>query len=55
MPHCHAEGGAALLQIKLQLMLSYATNIAFYLLLKAQGRAVREHPVIDGTPIMTNQ
>jgi hypothetical protein len=28
-------------------MLSYATNIAFYLMLKAQGRAVREHPVID--------
>ena len=28
-------------------MLSYATNLAFYLLLKSQGRAVREHPVID--------
>ena len=41
------EGGVQLLQVKLQLMLSYATNIAFYLLLKAQGRAVREHPVID--------
>ena len=41
------EGGLRLLQVKLQLMLSYATNLAFYLLLKSQGRAVREHPVID--------
>ena len=41
------DGGLKLMQVKLQLMLSYATNIAFYLMLKAQGRAVREHPVID--------
>ena len=41
------ESGMKLLQVKLQLMLSYATNIGFYLMLKAQGRAVREHPVID--------
>ena len=41
------EGGVQLLQVKLQLMLSYATNISFYLLLKAQGRTVRDHPVID--------
>jgi U3 small nucleolar RNA-associated protein 3 len=41
------DGGLRLLQVKLQLMLSYATNLAFYLLLKAQGRTVREHPVID--------
>ena len=41
------DGGIAFLQVKMQLMLSYCTNLAFYLMLKAQGRAVRSHPVID--------
>jgi U3 small nucleolar RNA-associated protein 3 len=41
------EGGVSFLELKLQLLLSYCVNISFYLLLKAQGRPVREHPVID--------
>ena len=41
------DSGIQLLQVKLQLMLSYSTNLSFYLMLKAQGRAVRSHPVID--------
>ncbi|KAL1530936.1 hypothetical protein AB1Y20_001827 [Prymnesium parvum] len=41
------QGGLALLEAKLQLLLSYCTNIAFYLMLKARGAAVRDHPVID--------
>ena len=41
-----ASPGVALLQLKLQLLLSYCTNIAFYLLLKASGRPVRDHPVV---------
>lgn len=40
------SSGVALLQLKLQLLLSYCTNIAFYLLLKATGRTVRDHPVV---------
>jgi U3 small nucleolar RNA-associated protein 3 len=40
------SSGVALLQLKLQLLLSYCTNIAFYLLLKANGKTVRDHPVV---------
>jgi U3 small nucleolar RNA-associated protein 3 len=41
------DGGVRLLELKLQLLLSYCINLAFYLMLKSQGRAVRTHPVID--------
>ena len=39
-------GGLGYLQTKLQLLLSYCTNVAFFLALKASGAAVRDHPVI---------
>lgn len=34
------------MDVKFQLMLNYCTNVAFYLLLKAEGRRVTDHPVI---------
>ncbi|EOD14890.1 hypothetical protein EMIHUDRAFT_197520 [Emiliania huxleyi CCMP1516] len=40
-----ASPGVALLQLKLQLLLSYCTNIAFYLLLKASGRPAMRYRV----------
>lgn len=38
--------GVSYLEAKHLLLLSYCTNIVFYLLLKAEGRPVRDHPVI---------
>jgi U3 small nucleolar RNA-associated protein 3 len=38
--------GITFLDVKFHLLLNYCTNVAFYLLLKAEGRSVREHPVI---------
>jgi len=35
------------LQLKYKLLLSYCTNIGFYLLLKTEGKAVKGHPVIE--------
>jgi U3 small nucleolar RNA-associated protein 3 len=34
------------LEVKQQLLLSYCTNIVFYLYMKAQGRSVANHPVM---------
>lgn len=34
------------LQVKQQLLLSYCTNIMFYLLLKVEGKSVKNHPVM---------
>jgi len=39
--------GVSALQVKLHLLLCYVTNLAFYLLLKAEGRDVKDHPVLD--------
>ena len=39
--------GVTFLQVKLHLLLCYVTNLAFYLLLKAEGRSVKDHPVLD--------
>jgi len=38
--------GISFLELKYHLMLSYCTNITFYLLLKASGESVKDHPVI---------
>jgi len=34
------------LEVKQQLLLSYCTNVLFYLMLKAQGKSVHNHPVM---------
>jgi U3 small nucleolar RNA-associated protein 3 len=34
------------LEVKQQLLLSYCTNLVFYMLLKSQGKSVRNHPVM---------
>ena len=38
--------GVSYLEAKHLLLLHYCINIVFYLLLKAEGRPVRDHPVI---------
>jgi len=40
------EKGADYAHLKFHLIVSYCVNIAFYLLLKANGRSVKDHPVI---------
>jgi len=40
------EEGVAYLEGKQQLLLNYCLNLTYYLLLKAEGRAVKDHPVI---------
>eukprot|EP00026_Physarum_polycephalum_P005125 Phypoly_transcript_05153.p1 GENE.Phypoly_transcript_05153~~Phypoly_transcript_05153.p1 ORF type:complete len:668 (+),score=182.99 Phypoly_transcript_05153:65-2005(+) len=39
--------GISFLEVKNQLLLSYCINISFYLMLKAQGKQVKDHPVVD--------
>ena len=34
------------MEVKFNLLLSYCINIIFYLLLKNQGRSIKDHPVI---------
>ncbi|EME30443.1 leucine zipper factor-like protein [Galdieria sulphuraria] len=39
--------GMSLLELKYHLLLNYCINIAFFMLLKAQGVTVKDHPVLD--------
>jgi len=39
--------GSSYLEMKYHLLMSYCTDIVFYLLLKSEGKSVKEHPVID--------
>lgn len=41
------SNGVSLLEVKVHSLLSYITNIGFYLMLKLHGRSVGGHPVID--------
>ncbi len=38
--------GLSFLQLKYELLLSYCTHACFYLLLKAEGKPVQNHPVV---------
>eukprot|EP01051_Picozoa_sp_SAG22_P000898 SAG22_NODE_29_length_28404_cov_23.294153_19_plen_725_part_00 len=39
--------GSSFLEVKFHLLLSYCINVVFYMLLKAKGESVRDHPVIE--------
>ena len=41
------SSGLSFLELKNVLLLNYCMNLNFYLLLKAEGKAVKDHPVID--------
>ncbi|EKX44100.1 hypothetical protein GUITHDRAFT_153057, partial [Guillardia theta CCMP2712] len=40
------SNGVSYLELKLQLLLSYCTNLSFYLFLKLNGMSIMNHPVI---------
>eukprot|EP01116_Phalansterium_solitarium_P021307 TRINITY_DN6573_c0_g1_i3.p1 TRINITY_DN6573_c0_g1~~TRINITY_DN6573_c0_g1_i3.p1 ORF type:complete len:424 (-),score=177.54 TRINITY_DN6573_c0_g1_i3:760-2031(-) len=41
------SNGMSYLEVKFHLLLSYCINISFYMMLKAEGKSVKDHPVID--------
>jgi hypothetical protein len=45
--HYATQEGISYLEVKLHLLLSYCTNVMFYLLLKSSGKSVKDHPVIS--------
>eukprot|EP00742_Colponemidia_sp_Colp-10_P005701 GILJ01006094.1.p1 GENE.GILJ01006094.1~~GILJ01006094.1.p1 ORF type:complete len:583 (-),score=152.42 GILJ01006094.1:122-1870(-) len=38
--------GVSYLEVKLHLLLTYCINLSFYLVLKAEGKSIKDHPVI---------
>ena len=38
--------GMSYLDVRNSLMLSYMTNLTFYMILKAKGKTIEDHPVI---------
>jgi len=40
-------GGVAYLEVRQQLLLTYVSHLAFYLMLKAQGQSLSSHPVMS--------
>ncbi len=40
-------GGVAYLEVRQQLLLTYVSHLAFYLMLKAQGQSLASHPVMS--------
>lgn len=46
-PPQEGEAGLAFLQAKNQLLVGYCANLAYYLLLKVQGRSIKDHPVVE--------
>ena len=41
------DKGLSFLEAKYHLLLNYCANIGFYVLLKAEGKPVKDHPVVD--------
>jgi U3 small nucleolar RNA-associated protein 3 len=41
------EQGVSFLELKYHLLLAYCLNVSFYLLLKTEGKSVRDHPVVE--------
>ena len=41
------SSGVTFLEVKYQLLMSYIAHILMYLVLKAEGKSVKDHPVMD--------
>ena len=41
------SAGVSFLEVKLHTMLNYIMNVCYYLVMKAEGRSISQHPVIQ--------